>query len=246
MAMIDLLNLRFQMIAMETNKLFENIWNKSNLKQDIYNTTFDTFKNFKKTAERMAADYKSFINNKRGSKIPFQYNDKGDFEFEITFGGDVLIFLMHSNIFEFPKHHEIMSTHYIKEDKRRSYCGLIHIYNFLADSFRYQRENDAGYLIGRLMVNKEKHYYIEGKKEIGTIYHNFAQSVLDNKAIENIIENAIEYTLNFDLLIPPYEKVSRISILDILKAANWTRVGTEKRLGFKFQADKKEVKGSHD
>ena len=94
---------------------------------------------------------------------------------ELKFAGDVLIFMMHTNVFEFPRHHEIMRTSYIRDDKNRSYCGIINIYNFLADSFKYNRENDIGYLIGRVFINYENHYYIEGKKELGLIYNDFAK-----------------------------------------------------------------------
>jgi hypothetical protein len=230
---------------MEKDQLYQFIWEKSNLKQDVYSITYEAFKEFKNATEKIVKEYHDFDHDKKGRKIPFVYKDKGDLEFQITFGGDVLLFLMHSNVFELPRHHNVMSTNYIKEDKSRSYCGLIHIYNFLADSFKYGRDNDAGYLIGRIMINKENHYLIEGKKEIGTIYHQFSQSVLDLKAIENILRTAIEYTLNFDLLIPPYEKVAYISVMDVLKAANWKKLGTEKRLGFRFQADEKEVRDQY-
>lgn len=226
---------------MDDNQLYQFIWDKSNLKQDIYHLTYTAFNELKKQAEKMVKEYADYILDQKGQKIPFEFRDKGDMEFELTFGGDVLLFLMHSNVFELPRDHEVMSTRYIKDDKERSYCGLIHIYNFLSDSFKYLRENDAGYMIGRIMVNKENHYLIEGKKEIGTIYHQFSQSVLNEEAIINILKTAIEYTLNFDLLVPPYDKVAYISVMDVLKAASWKKVGTEKRLGFKFQADKKDV-----
>lgn len=195
-----------------------------------------------KKAKLIVKEYEEFSKLKKGRKIPFTYKDKGDFEFELTFGGDVLLFLMHSNVFEIPRGHEVMNTPYISNDKERSYCGLIQIYNFLADSFKYGRENDAGYMIGRLLINKDTHYLIEGKKEIGTIYHHFENSVLDTIAIERILLTAIEYTMNFDLLIPPYDKVSYISVMDVLRASSWRKLGTEKRLGFKFSADKKDVK----
>ena len=230
---------------MEKEQLYQFIWEKSSLKQDIYNITYHAFKEFKKITEKLVNEYQDFPHDKKKKKIPFSFKNKGDMEFEITFGGDVLLFMMHSNVFELPRNHDVMSTKYIKEDKNRSYCGMIYIYNFLADSFKYGRDNDAGYLIGRIMVNKENHYYIEGKKEIGTIYHQYSQSVLNQNAIENILMTAIEYTLNFDLLVPPYEKVAYISVTDVLKAASWKKMGTEKRLGFRFQADDKVVQDSH-
>ena len=35
-----------------------------------------------------------------------------------------------------------------------TFCGIINIYNFLSDSFKYNRESDLGYLVGRIFINK--------------------------------------------------------------------------------------------
>ena len=64
--------------------------------------------------------------------VEVKYLPKGDFEVQIKFSGDILIFHMHSNIFDFPSSHHIHSTSYVEEDKMRSFCGLINIYNFLS------------------------------------------------------------------------------------------------------------------
>jgi len=233
---------------MENNReeLFKQIADKNCLKQDIYDLTLKVFGEFKNEMSKLAEEYKNLAEkNEKLQRTAFGYQDKGEFEFEIKFGGDVLLFFMHTNIFEIPRQHDLMKTHYIKEDKERSYCGMIQIYNFLADSLKYNRFNDAGYLVGRLMVNKEKHYFIEGKKEIGMIFHNFEDSILNLQAIKDIINTAIEYTLNFDLLIPGYEHVSIISVSDLQNALQDSNMLTDKRMGFKFQADRKEVKGHH-
>ncbi len=232
------------MAADKQTDLFKHIAGKGSLKQDIYTVTFDVFQNFKEEVKKMVDSYSLAIEKKTiSNRVPFEYQDKGDFEFEIKFGGDVLLFFMHTNIFEVPRQHEVMNTPYIKKDKERSYCGMIQVFNFLADSFKYGRENDAGYMIGRILVNKENHYFIEGKQEIGMIYHNFEKSLLDKIAIKQIIESAIEYTLNFDLLIPPYDKISLVSVEAINKAWQGSLMQTGKRVGFKFQSDEKEVKG---
>ena len=228
------------------NELFKQLAHKSCLKQDIYDLTLKIFGDFKSQVGKLIDEYNQQAENEKDmQRITFSYHDKGEFEFEVKFGGDVLLFLMHTNIFEIPRHHQIMTTKYVKEDKERSYCGMVHIYNFLADSLKYNRYNDAGYLIGRLMINKEKHFFIEGKKEIGMIFHSFESSIINNEAINEIITSAIEFTLNFDLLIPPYEHVTMISVSDLQDAIQGSNMLTDKRMGFKFQADKKDVKSHH-
>jgi len=232
-------------MSISNQDLFKKVYHKGSLKQDIYTTTQQVFNDFKTEVKKMVKEYPQIVNNGQENNVPFTYKDRGDFEFEIRFGGDVLLFLMHTNIFEIPRHHEVRHTGYVKTDPERSYCGSIHIYNFLSDSLKYGRDDDAAYLIGRLLVNKERHYFIEGKKEIGMIYHHFEKSILHTDAIKQIISSAIEYTVNFDLLIPPYEAVQIISVADLKMAYRSSAMRTAKRMGYKFQADKKEVKGLH-
>ncbi|MCX6232269.1 MAG: hypothetical protein NTZ33_12080 [Bacteroidetes bacterium] len=222
-------------------QLFETVINKALLKQDVYNNTLNASKLFKEVIVEVVDEFKNKLTPNQ-SHISFEYRDKDVFEMELKFAGDVLIFMMHSNIFEFSRNHEIMKTNYIREDKNRSYCGIINIYNFLADSFKYNRENDIGYLIGRVFINNENHYYIEGKKELGLIYNNFANNILTKEAVHGIVEKAILYTSNFDLLTPPYEEVKEVSVFEIQASIDNILLKTGKRLGFKFQADSDNMK----
>ena len=145
--------------------------------------------------------------------------------------------MMHTNVFEFPRDHEVMRTPYVKEEATRSYCGIINIYNFIADSFKYNRVNDIGYLIGRTFINKEGHYFIEGKRELGFLYNNFGKNKIDKKSTETIIKAAIKYTINFDLLTPHYDIAKFVTVNDIKSTLDSISVKTGKRLGYKFQAD---------
>jgi hypothetical protein len=216
--------------------LFEKVLSKAVLKQEVYKNTFEASKLFKEVIVEIIDEFKKKLSPEE-KRITFEYKDKDAFEMELKFAGDVLIFMMHTNVFEFSRNHEIMRTNYIHENKQRSYCGIINIYNFLADSFKYNRENDVGYLIGRVFINKENHFYIEGKKELGLIYNNFQNNILTKEAVRSIVENAILYTSNFDLLTPPYDEVKEVSVLEIQANIDNILLKTGKRLGFKFQAD---------
>lgn len=217
--------------------LFNAVANKAGLKQEIYAKTLEVFNTFKKVSETMTSDYHQTIRQTK-YPIPFEFKDISQFEFELRFGGDLLIFYMHSNVFEIPRDHEIMKLSYIKEDKTRSYCGIIHIFNFLNDSFRYKRLNDVGYLIGRVFVNRENHYFIEGKREVGLLYNNFPDSDLNYEAVQTILESSIRYTINFDLLTPPYENMKEVTVEEMQSVRETMQIRTGKRLGFRFQADK--------
>jgi hypothetical protein len=149
----------------------------------------------------------------------------------------VLVFAMHTNVFEFSRDHQVMKSQYIRDDSKRSYCGVIRIYNFLADSFIYQRDQDLGYMIGRVFVNYEKHYFIEGKRELGLLYNNFNIALINSESVQSIVESAIEYTTNFDLLTPPYDEVKLVSVGEMRSDFDKKSLATGKRLGFRFQAD---------
>jgi hypothetical protein len=222
---------------MEMKKeLCDLIFSKGELKHDIYYSTLETFGLFRATAKDIIAQLKE--RNKQTEKdMRFDYIDRGDFEFEIRFASDTLVFMMHTNVFEFSRNHEVMKSAYIREDPERSYCGVIQIYNFLTDSFLYQRDSDLGYMIGRVFVNKEKHYFIEGKRELGMLYNNFNTSLITNESVQSIVESAIEYTTNFDLLTPPYDEVKVVSVGEMRNNFDKKSLVTAKRLGFRFQAD---------
>jgi hypothetical protein len=216
--------------------LSELVFSKGELKQKVYDSTKEAFELFRTTSKQILTLFQE--ENKENMKnIRFEFIDRGDFEFEIRFGGDSLIFMMHTNVFEFSRNHEVMKSQYIREDPNRSYCGVIHVYNFLTDSFLYQRDNDLGYLIGRIFVNNEKHYFIEGKRELGMLYNNFNTSLINSDSVQSIVESAIEYTTNFDLLTPPYDEVKLVSVGEMKSNFDKKMLVTGKRLGFRFQAD---------
>ncbi len=222
---------------MELNEKLKNlVFDKSELKQAVYNSTFESFKLFRTTTENLTELFQA-KSKEEERNVHFEYINHNDFEFEVRYAGDVLVFLMHTNVFETPRNHEVMKSSYIKEDPTRSYCGIINIYNFLWDSFRYDRVNDLGYLVGRILINKDKHYFIEGKRELGMLYTNFNTSLITNESAQNIVESAIEYTTNFDLLTPPYDEVKVVTVGDIRNDMDKKNMVTAKRLGFRFQAD---------
>lgn len=212
------------------------IFSKGRLKQDVYHSTKEAFELFRATAKDLITQLQE-QNRERGTDLKFEFTDRGDFEFEIRFASDTLFFLMHTNVFEFSRNHEVMKSPYIRENPDRSYCGVIHIYNFLSDSFTYERDNDLGYLIGRIFINSEKHYFIEGKRELGMLYNNFNTSMIDSQSVQGIVESAIEYTTNFDLLSPPYDEIKVLSVGEMRNTFNKKSFVTAKRLGFRFQAD---------
>ena len=224
-------------MAAENSDLFEILNKKGQLIGNVYKNTLDSLGLIKKVTSDLLNEYKGKIKDVERA-VEFIREEAGEFEVQLQFAGDVLVFTMHTNIFEFSRYHEVMSTQYIKEDKNRSYCGIINIYNFLSDSFKYNGVNDIGYLIGRIFINKDKCYFIEGKREVGLLYNNFGKEVFDEPAARKLVESAILYAINFDLLTPPFDAVKEISISEVQSMTDGATLKTGKRLGFRFQADK--------
>lgn len=215
--------------------IIETIKEKIAVKQEIYKNMTMVFRDLKHVVTEITDELCDEA--KEIKEVIIEYKERSNFEIELKIAGDILVFSMHTNIFDFENSHEMYKTTYVKDDHLRSYCGVIHIYNFLSDSFKYNRSNDIGYLVARIFVNKDMHYFVEGKRQLGFLYNDFANSVIDKKEIRKVIESAILYSLSFDLLTPPYQAVQEMSVGEMLQMSSDNKIRTGKRLGFKFQAD---------
>lgn len=226
---------------METPKsakelILETLKTKACLKQKVFKSTIEIFQDFKDEAKKLSDELKAEMDT-IDKAVVIDFIDKGNYEFHIKFGGDILVFFMHTNVFEFDQSHGMWNTSYLKEDELRAFCGMINVYNFLADSFKYNRINDVGYLVARLFINKELHYFVEGKRQLGFLYNDFVNETINNEKIRKIIESSILYSMDFDLLTPPYDAMKEVSVYDVIEVTNAMKIKTGKRLGFKFQVD---------
>lgn len=209
---------------------------KASHKQDVFYKTIDAFNSLKSVVKEIAAELKPMAAG-IDKRLIVEYKEKSEFEVELRVAGDVLIFHMHTNVFEFDTSHQIWKTTYVKEQPSRSFCGIINVYNFLADSFKYQRANDLGYLVARIFLNSEEHYFVEGKRQLGFLYNDFPRAILTKDEMRKIVESAIVYCLNFDLFTPPFEEVKVVTLAQVMEESSMMSIKTGKRLGFKFQSD---------
>ena len=217
-------------------KIIQSLALKSNIKQLVCNNNELVFGLLKKTLVEITDDYNKRLTNLK-ERVRLEYTDHGKFIAKLRIAGDMLVFNMHSNVFEFDREHKIWETDYVKNDPLNSYCGIINIYNFLDDSFRYKRMDDLGYLIGRIFVNKNNHFLVEGKRQMGFHFRNFGKRLLDKKAMRSILAKAMAYALEFDLLVPPYDAVKIASVGHMTDKMQVAQIKTGKRLGFQFNSD---------
>ena len=83
---------------------------KSTVKQTVYQNTMQTFHLLKKVLKQLEEDYLSKIKNDVPAAVLPVYNERGPFEAEFKIAGDLLIFSMHSNVFEFDDKYPVWNT----------------------------------------------------------------------------------------------------------------------------------------
>ena len=209
---------------------------KSVLKQKVYDNTFDSFCIVKEILKGLSKEVNVNLGN-IDTRIKLEYTDRSNFDAQLKVAGDILFFSMHSNIFQFDREHPAWKTAYIQKNRYNAYSGIINIYNFLADSFKYTRLDDLGYLIARIFINHEKQYFVEGKRQMGMLFTNYGSEEISKESLQIIISTAIQYALEFDLLVPPYDTVKIATVGQAEAKIQHSRVITGKRLGFQFNSD---------
>ena len=196
----------------------------------------EVFSQLKDVLNEMSNDLNDLLENVNDRRVRLEYRDRGKFEAELKFADDVLIFSMHSDIFQFDRDHSVWKTDFVKKDPENAYCGVINVYNFLSDSMKYNRIEDLGYLVARIFVNKDKYFLVEGKRQKRAV-KNFGKSMLTKEELVSIIQTAILYTLSFDLLVPPFDLVKVASVEQINDKIESAKLQTGKRMGYNYNSD---------
>jgi hypothetical protein len=191
------------------------------------------FKKFKVVLAECTADIRKRIPDER---VRVKFEDKGDNEAHLCIGSDIIVFYLHSNVFKFSERDFPAMTSYVQDNPENGYCGIIHFYDFLYDSYEYNRLNDLGYLIGRLFINRENHFVVEGKGKLGFTYRDFMHQVIDEKILHDLVYEISIHAIEFDLLTPPYQTVQQVSVVDMQTLSQSSKLKTGKRLGFQFEA----------
>lgn len=219
------------------NLILDTLIEKRTVKKLAFDNTTNTFNSIKQVLQTMTKEYnEALIVRNEGALLEFR--DRGEHEIELRIADDMVVFNMQSNVFDFDKSHAVWKTAYVQKDPTASFCGVINVYNFLADSYRFNRVNDVGYLIARIFINKDSHYFLEGKRQLGFLYTDFENAVITDADLRKILESTLLFTLDFDLLVPDYDNVNMISVGQMKESMNTIKLQTDKRLGFKFSADK--------
>jgi hypothetical protein len=214
--------------------ILDLLLHKAALKQNIADDSEKIFLIFKDTIKKEIEALSKLVKDPR---IRLSCKEIGNFEMHVYIGSDVLVFHLHNNVFRLPDDNPLWGTQYFKENDDNGFFGIIYIYNFLAESFIQNRSNDQGNLIGRVFMNHERHFMIEGKGQLGYLFRDAQNMVLSNDAIKLVVQMSFVFAIEFDLLIPPYEIVADLTVGEIQLISNNLQIQTGKRLGFKMKSD---------
>ncbi|GAB3238609.1 hypothetical protein GCM10027346_31390 [Hymenobacter seoulensis] len=210
--------------------IFEGLKQKSSAKQAIYRNTQATFAMLRKVSQELVVELSRKI-TPVDSTVIIEYRPVNEMEFHIRFSGDLLVFVLHSNIVTFPDDYGPMATKYVEEDFRRRFFGHIMAYNFMADSIKYQRMNDPGYLVGRLLINIDNHYFLEGVQQLELPDNDMSDNPVTEDGLKLFVESAMIAAVNNDLIAPPLEDIQKINVKQKLENQ---QVSRPRKVGFSF------------
>ena len=82
------------------SKILDTIIRKSTLKQRVFDNTFAAFNELKETLFEMASEMDDELDGKLDRRVRLEYRDRGKFEAQLQVANDILIFQMHTDVFD--------------------------------------------------------------------------------------------------------------------------------------------------
>jgi hypothetical protein len=168
--------------------------------------------------------------------VTVEYNFVSEHEFDVKLAGDMLIFVMNTNVVTLEDAHAIMTADYIRENEVNRYFGQILVYNFMAESLKYHRHNDPGYLLARLMINHENRYFIEGEKELEA-YNEISEQPVSEEDLQKVVKIVLKMAIENDLVAPPFTEVKSITLNQ--KRDHTLELGGAQKIGFRMSYEPK-------
>ncbi len=214
-------------------QILEVLSTKASTKQLVHRNVLASFARLKGLLAEVAAELNALVCD-IDRHVVVEFIDRGEFESEIRFSGDALVFQVHTNAFALPSQHELRKSPWAKKDPLATYFGMIHVYNFLSDSFRFNRLNDGGYLMGRILINKHGHSFAEGP---GKMALPFSEEAITQETLKCWIENAMLQAMAFDLTAAPMKGMQEVSVSEFLDMSGQLKQRTAKKLGFQANSE---------
>ena len=206
--------------------------NKSQAKQVTYKNLLNAFEVLAKESKRIAVELKKRTKTTTDHDVTVDFKRVNEHEFYVKLAGDLLVFVLHTNIVTFSEDHEVMKNPYIREKEINRYFGQIMIYNFMSDSIKFNRVNDPGYLLARLLINHEERYIVEGEGKMGVVFSQISTVPINEQELNILVKLALTLAIENDLMAPPYPQVKFITLYQ--KMEKTQELGAGQKIGFRM------------
>ncbi len=204
---------------------------KSSAKQITYKNLLSSFDQLAKESKRIITELKKRV--KPGDQdVTVDFKLINEHEFHVKLAGDLLVFVLHTNVVTFADDHPLMRSEYIKEKEINRYFGQIMIYNFMSDSIKYNRMNDPGYLLARMLINHENRFLVEGEGSLGLQFNTISQGAILESDLNTVVKQSLKIAIENDLMAPPFPDVRFITVYQ--KNEKTQELGAGQKIGFKM------------
>ncbi len=205
--------------------------NKSTAKQITYKNLLVAFNLLRKESSRIATEL-TVKAKPNDEDVTIYFRDVNEHEFEVKLAGDLLVFVLHTNIVTFDPNSSVMQDPYIRESFVNRYFGQIMVYNFMADSLKFNRVNDPGYLLVRLLVNHEGRYVVEGDGQLATLAGKISPAPITEEELTILVKIAMTLAIENDLMAPAFPDVRFITVHQ--KMEKTQELGAGQKIGFQM------------
>lgn len=209
-------------------KILNKLETTSKLKYELYKMTRNLFDELEELAHEISEELRANAPDLEDLRIGVKRINEHEFLFQI--GGDTLVFILQSNISKLSEESYISKSKYLRSDEELKYFGQILIYNFLSDTIIFNRLDDAGYLVGRLLLNKENKFFFEGERKIVFNFPELKDNPITAEKKRSLIEQLLMSALENDLLTPAFQDIMLITYHQ--KIEHTSSMGNPKKIGF--------------
>lgn len=216
-----------------TEAIAEILLTKSKAKQEAFKNISQAFEHLKAEAIKLVKTLNKKT-EKKHKDVTLKVMDVSEHEFHVKVAGDLLVFFLHTNVITLGPDYSFNESDYIKENPYRKYLGQINVYNFLADSVKFNRVNDPGYLLARLLINCENHFMVEGDKPISFMFQSIPSKPVGDEDLNILIQLIIAQAVENDLVAPPFAKIRGITLQQ--KIAKTESLGAGNKIGFQMSS----------
>jgi hypothetical protein len=209
---------------------------KSTAKQITYKNLVSAFGVLSKESKRIIVELKKMV-RPGDEDVTVNFQSVNEHEFHVKLAGDLLVFVLHTNVVTFDDAHPVMQDPYTKQNDVNRYFGQIMIYNFMADSIKFNRVNDPGYLLARLLINHEGRYVIEGEGQLNAIANRISSDAITEAELNVLVKLALTIAIENDLMAPPFPDVRFITLYQ--KMEKTQELGGGQKIGFRMSYQSK-------